>query len=193
MSVSLALLTALMRLNPLERAVFVLHAAFGYPHREIAEMLDVSDSAAQQAYHRATQRVRLGRNRFEVSAERARALLERFLAAASTGDVAALRNLLTADATATADGGGVINAARRPVEGADRVARYLLGLFRRQLPGMVIGVEDANGAPALVVRVAGAPMLVVGIDYTEDAIAALRLVVNPAKLAAFGRLSPDPV
>ncbi|WP_228833830.1 hypothetical protein [Nocardia farcinica] len=58
---------------------------------------------------------------------------------------------------------------------------------------MVIGVEDANGAPALVVRVAGAPMLVVGIDYTEDAIAALRLVVNPAKLAAFGRLSPDPV
>ncbi|AXK87471.1 MULTISPECIES: RNA polymerase sigma-70 factor [Nocardia] len=192
-SVSLALLTALERLNPLERAVFVLHAAFGYPHREIAEMLDVSDSAAQQAYHRATQRVRLGRNRFEVSAERARALLERFLAAASTGDVAALRNLLTADATATADGGGVINAARRPVEGADRVARYLLGLFRRQVPGMVIGVEDANGAPALVVRVAGAPMLVVGIDYTEDAIAALRLVVNPAKLAAFGRLSPDPV
>ncbi|WP_189595226.1 nuclear transport factor 2 family protein, partial [Nocardia cerradoensis] len=85
--------------------------------------------------------------------ERARALLERFLAAASTGDVAALRNLLTADATATADGGGVINAARRPVEGADRVARYLLGLFRRQVPGMVIGVEDANGAPALVVRV----------------------------------------
>ncbi|WP_067852076.1 RNA polymerase sigma-70 factor [Nocardia shimofusensis] len=188
-SVSLALLTALERLNPLERAVFVLREAFGYPHREIAEMLEVSEAASQQALHRATQRVRLDRSRFEVSGAHARQMLERFLHAASTGDVERLRHLLSADATATADGGGVVSAARRPVHGADHVARYLIGLFRKQVPGMAFDIEEINAAPALVVRLGGAPMLVVGIDVADGQVDAVRLLVNPDKLAYFIRIA----
>lgn len=186
-SVSLALLTAMERLNPLERAVFVLREAFGYPHREIAQMLAVSEAASQQALHRATRRVRLGRGRFEVSGTDARQLLERFLYAAGTGDLEELRHLLSAEATATADGGGVVSAARRPVRGADHVARYLIGLFRKQVPGMAFDIEEVNAAPALVVRVDGAPMLVVGIDVAAGTVGAVRLLVNPDKLAYFTR------
>lgn len=186
-SVSLALLTALERLNPLERAVFVLREAFGYPHREIARMLEVSESASQQALHRATERVRSGPLRFSPTGADTRELLERFLEAASTGDVERLRSVLSAEATAIADGGGAINAARRPVTGADRVARYLAGLARRGLPGMVLGLEQANAAPALVVRVDGFPVLVMGIDVHDGAVHALRLSVNPAKLAYYAR------
>lgn len=188
-SVSLALLTALERLNPLERAVFVLREAFGYPHREIAEMLEVSEAASQQALHRATERVRRGRPRFTPSDADTRALLERFLEAASTGDVERLRSVLSADATAVADGGGVINAARRPVVGADRVARYLAGLARYGLPGMVLGLEEVNAAAALVVRVEGMPMLVMSLDVRDGAIEAFRLSVNPEKLTYYARVT----
>ncbi|WP_436838406.1 RNA polymerase sigma-70 factor [Nocardia xishanensis] len=183
--VSLALLTALERLSPMERAVFVLREAFGYAHREIADMLDLTEASSQQTYRRAGQRVRDGRPRFDVEPGHARALIERFLAAAHSGDVETLGRMLAADVTATADGGGRINAARRPVHGADRVARYLVGLFRWEVPGMAIAVEEVNGALAVVVRVAETPMLVVGIDLDGDRARALHLVLNPDKLAHF--------
>ncbi|TQM30086.1 RNA polymerase sigma-70 factor [Nocardia bhagyanarayanae] len=190
--VSLALLTALERLNPVERAVFVLREAFGYAHREIADMLDLTEAASQQAYRRAGQRVRDGRTRFAIEPAHARALIQRFLDAARSGEIDELGRMLAADVTATADGGGRINAARRPVHGADRVARYLAGLFRWAVPGMEIGIEEVNGALSVVVRVAGNPMLMVGFELDGDLVDELLLVVNPDKLAylaAAGRLS----
>ncbi|MBF6297862.1 RNA polymerase sigma-70 factor [Nocardia amamiensis] len=187
--VSFALLTALERLNPVERAVFVLREAFGYAHREIADMLDVTEANSQQIFRRAGQRVREGRARFGIPAERARELVELFLKAARDGDIDSLERMLTADVTATADGGGRINAARRPVCGANNVARYLAGLLRWEVPGMRLLVEEVNGAPAVVARVGGAPMLVVGIDVADGAVEALRLIVNPEKLAYFARSS----
>ncbi|WP_431957012.1 RNA polymerase sigma-70 factor [Nocardia lijiangensis] len=183
--VSLALLTALERLSPVERAVFVLREAFGYAHREIADMLDLTEASSQQTYRRAGQRVRDGRARFDVEPGHARALIERFLAAARSGEVDTLGRMLAADVTATADGGGRITAARRPVRGADRVARYLIGLFRWEVPGMAIGIEEVNGALAVVVRVAEAPMVIVGFDLDGDKARELYLVVNPDKLAYF--------
>ncbi|WP_040799146.1 RNA polymerase sigma-70 factor [Nocardia higoensis] len=186
-SVSLALLAALERLNPLERAVFVLREAFGYPHREIAEMLEISEAASQQALHRATERVRRGRPRFQPSGAATRELLERFLTAANTGDVDLLRSVLSRDATATADGGGAVHAARRPVVGGDRVAAYLHGVARRGVPGMVLGLEEVNAAPALVVRVDGLPVLVMSLDVRDGEIHALWLSVNPEKLAYYTR------
>lgn len=232
--VSLALLAALERLNPAERAVFVLREAFGYPHREIAAMLELTEANAQQIYRRASVRVREGRTRFEVSVDRARELLERFLAAAGEGDVAGLRALLAADVVATSDGGGVVSAARRPVFGADKVAAFLLGLVRRTPPGASIAVEEINGTPGLVVRVDGHVYVVVVpevVDAPGDAsgtqadagaapeapaapkpvnaagaearaepadtapagepvLAAIRLILNPAKL---GRFTPPAV
>ncbi|WP_433198351.1 RNA polymerase sigma-70 factor [Nocardia sp. CA-107356] len=186
--VSLALLTALERLNPIERAVFVLREAFGYAHREIADMLAVSEANSQQIFRRASVRVREGRPRFDVPADQARELIERFLKAARIGDIEALERMLAADVTSTADGGGLVNAARRPVVGAAAVARYLAGLFRWEVPGTKIALEEINGALAVVVRLAGEPMLVVGVDTLDDVVTALRLIVNPEKLSYIGRV-----
>ncbi|WP_329413949.1 RNA polymerase sigma-70 factor [Nocardia vinacea] len=185
--VSLALLTALERLSPIERAVFVLREAFGYAHREIADMLAVSEANSQQIFRRAGIRVREGRPRFDVPADQARELIERFLKAARIGDIEALERMLAADVVSTADGGGQVTAARRPIVGAPAVARYVAGLFRWEVPGMVMALEEINGALAVVVRLAGEPALVVGVDTLDDAVTALRLIVNPEKLTYIGR------
>ncbi|WP_324195455.1 RNA polymerase sigma-70 factor [Nocardia terpenica] len=186
-SVSLAMLTLLERLTPAERAVFVLREAFGYPHREIAAVLDLTEANAQQLYRRARHRIRDDRARFDPDPAHADRLFERFLAAARGGDVAALRELLAADVVATADGGGIVNAARRPVTGADRVARYVVGLLARDIPGLELSIEQVNGAPAAVARVAGHVLLIGSIDSVGDRISAVRIMVNPDKLAYFAR------
>lgn len=185
--VSLALLTALERLSPVERAVFVLREVFEYPHREIADMLELTEANSQQIFRRANAHVREGRTRFEVVPEQARELLERFLKAAGGGDIDGLARMLAADVTSTADGGGVVTAARRPIVGAGTVARYLVGLFRFQVPDMAISVEEINGAPAVVVRVGAAPLAVVAVDFADGVATEVRLILNPAKLAYFAR------
>nr|WP_198428688.1 RNA polymerase sigma-70 factor [Nocardia bovistercoris] len=186
--VSLALLATLERLGPVERAVFVLREAFGYAHREIADMLAISESLSQQSFRRATQRVRADAPRFEVDPGRAAALLERFLNAARSGDIAALEKMLAADATATADGGDRINAARKPVLGARRVARYLAGLFRFATPEMRVETREINGAPAMVVWLDRTPVVVVDVRCSAEVVTSLRLIVNPDKLAYLGRV-----
>ncbi|MFC3963317.1 RNA polymerase sigma-70 factor [Nocardia jiangsuensis] len=187
--VSLALLAALERLNPVERAVFVLREAFGYPHREIAAMLELSEANSQQIHSRASVRVREGRGRFEVSVERARELLERFLAAAGEGDVAGLRALLAADVVATSDGGGVVSAARRPVTGVDKVSAFLLGLLRRAPAGFTLEAAEVNGSAGLLARVDGAVYVVVAPEFGEfpdgPRLVSLSFVLNPAKLGRF--------
>lgn len=186
--VSLALLTTLERLTAVERAVFVLREAFGYAHREIADMLTISEANSQQTYRRAGQRVRAGASRFEIDTDRAAALIERFVKAAREGDIEGLERMLAADVTATADGGGRINAARKPVVGATKVARYLAGLFRWETPGMRIETSEINGAPALVVWLDREAVLVIGMDTRDGAVEAVRLIVNPEKLAYLGRV-----
>lgn len=185
--VSLAMLTLLERLSPTERAVFVLREAFGYPHREIAEILDLTEANSQQLYSRARQRVRSERTRFDVTPDRARELFERFVAAARVGDIAALEQMFAADIVATADGGGKMTAARRPVVGAARVARYLAGLFARDIPGLELTIEEVNGAPAAVARLGGGVFLVGSADLSAEGVYAVRLMVNPDKLAHFAR------
>ncbi|MGY2062827.1 sigma factor-like helix-turn-helix DNA-binding protein, partial [Nocardia gipuzkoensis] len=186
--VSLAMLTLLEGLSPIERAVFVLREAFGYPHAEIAGLLDLTEANCQQLYHRARQRVRVDHARFVTPPERARELFERFLAAARTGDVAALERLFADDIVATADGGGKVNAARRPVVGAHRVAIYVAWLFGHDVPGLEVAVEEVNGAPAVIARVHGEALVIVSIDATEAGVAAVWVLVNPDKLAYFQRV-----
>ncbi|MGW6121694.1 RNA polymerase sigma-70 factor [Nocardia sp. NPDC055165] len=184
-SVSLAVLTAMERLSPIERAVFVLREAFGYSHAEIAEMLDLTVANTQQIFHRAGQRVRTGKQRFVVSAEHARTMIEKFLQAASTGDVAGLRELLADDVVSVADGGGRVVAAKRPVVGADIVARYLSNLRRFLSPTARFEFTEINGDVALVLFQDEATVGVLVFDFDEaGAIAAVRTVVNPVKLTA---------
>jgi RNA polymerase sigma-70 factor (TIGR02957 family) len=182
-SVSIALLTLLERLSPGERAAFVLREAFGYSHHEIADVLDTTDANARQLHHRARQRLGERAARFRPDPARWRELVERFMTASRGGDVAGLVTVLTADVTSTADGGGKVAAARRPVVGRDRVARYLAGAFSRPLPGVHLqfGVE-VNGEPAVLGFMDSTLAGVLFFQPDGDRIAALRIVANPDKL-----------
>ncbi|MET8428247.1 RNA polymerase sigma-70 factor [Nocardia sp. NPDC004860] len=180
--VSIAFLTLAERLSPTERAVFVLREAFGYAHREIADMLELTEANAQQVYRRATHRVHEERPRFEPAPAHARELVEKFLSAAQSGDLAALEAMFTADIVAVADGGAKVHAAKRPIVGAANVARYLVGLFKK-MPGLTFTVEEVNAAPTFVARLAGSVMGTVSADFDGPSMASLQLVVNPDKLA----------
>ena len=146
-------------------------------------MLDTSDANARQLHHRAHQRLGEPMPRFRPDPAQWRDLVERFLIASRSGDVAELVTMLTADVTSTADGGGKVSAARRPVAGRDRVARYLAGGLSRPFLGVQLqfGIE-VNGEPA-VLGFTGTTLAGVLFFQTDgDRIAALRVVANPDKL-----------
>ncbi|WP_233521421.1 sigma-70 family RNA polymerase sigma factor, partial [Streptomyces triticagri] len=129
-SVSYAVLVVLERLSPDERAVYVLREAFGCPHREIAEILDISEASSQQIFHRAKKHVAAGKARAEVDEAAARRVIDEFLAAATSGRTEPLVRLLTEDATSIGDGGGKVPARARATEGALAVAKFIRGLFK---------------------------------------------------------------
>jgi RNA polymerase sigma factor (sigma-70 family) len=193
-SVSTAVLTLLERLSPNERAVYVLHEAFGYSHAEIAEILDVTESNCQQLYRRAKQRVATGRARAEVDRSTARSIVQEFLAAATSGDTQRLVALLTDDATSVGDGGGKVPARTTPIVGGLAVARFLRGLFKpttvkRYIAGgrPALYAEVVNGDPALVVLDGGQVVTVMSLELTPEGVTAVRSQVNPDKLVRITR------
>lgn len=188
-SVSYAVLTLMERLSPNERAVYVLREAFDYSHREIAEILDVTEAASQQIFHRARKRVAEGKVRAEIEEAAARRVVEEFLAAATSGQTEPLIRLLTQDVVAVGDGGGKIPARSKSVEGALAVAKFMRGLFKpgkakRALLGGSAEVYRtvANDTPALVAVVDGRVVGVMCLEVTGEGIAAFRNQVNPDKL-----------
>jgi RNA polymerase sigma-70 factor (ECF subfamily) len=190
-SVSLALLTLMESLTPAERAVFVLREAFGYKHRDIAEVLDVTETASRQLHRRARQRVASAERRFAPPGERWRRLVERFLDAAVRGDLAGLEAILAEDVVAWSDGGGKVTAARNAIAGRTRVARFLLGVARRaaDLPGASLepSIEEVNGVPALAVRVDGELTMIAVLEASGDRVTAVHAVLNPDKLGFAAR------
>ncbi|MCX5209927.1 RNA polymerase sigma factor SigJ [Kitasatospora sp. NBC_00240] len=190
-SVSIAMLTLMERLSPNERAVYVLREAFGYAHREIAEILDLTEANCQQIHRRAKQHLSTDRARTEVDAAAARKVVEEFLAAALSGDTEPLIRLLTDDAVSVADGGAKVRARRTPVIGALGIARYLRGLFR---PGEAkraqVGGEGrvafhavvANGGPAALIAVGERVLGVICLAPTPEGVGAIHIQVNPDKL-----------
>ncbi|MEU8801775.1 RNA polymerase sigma-70 factor [Spirillospora sp. NPDC048819] len=186
-SVSLALLTLMESLTPAERAVFVLREAFGYPHRQIADILEVSEASSRQLHRRARQRVASAERRFAPGNAEWRRLVERFLDAAMRGNMSGLEQVLAEDVVSWSDGGGKVSAARLPITGRARVARFLIGLARRGeelAPGRVATtVEEVNGVPAVVVRIRGALYGILVPEVSGDRITSLFVVVNPGKLA----------
>ncbi|MER5975955.1 RNA polymerase sigma-70 factor [Streptomyces sp. NPDC001857] len=189
-SVSYAVLTLMERLTPNERAVYVLREAFDYPHREIAEILDLSEAASQQIFHRAKKHIADGKARAEVDEAAARAIVEEFLAAATSGRTEPLVRLLTSDAVAVGDGGGKVPARTKGFEGALAVAKFMRGLFKpapakRALIGGAADmyVTTANDGPAVVAVVEGRVVGVMCLEITAEGIAAFRSQANPDKLA----------
>ncbi|MFJ2261761.1 RNA polymerase sigma factor SigJ [Streptomyces sp. NPDC087844] len=188
-SLSYAVLTLMERLSPNERAVYVLREAFDYPHREIAEILGITETACQQIFHRAKRHVTDGRARAEIDGAAARRIVEEFLSAATTGRTEPLVRLLTADAVSVGDGGGKIPARTTPFEGALAVAKFMRGLFKpapakRALIGgsAAIHLTTANGGLAIVAVVEGRVVGITCLEVTAEGIAAFRSQVNPDKL-----------
>lgn len=192
-TLTLAFLTVLERLSPAERAVFLLHDVFGHPHDEIARMLDRSPAAVRKLASRARQRLGEERPRYERDPARQRAVAEAFLAACAGEDLGRLMEVLAPDVVFTADGGGVVSAARRPVHGADRVARMFLGLVRQSHTDgeWAFDLTQVNGQPAVRVDHGGEVNTVFALRVLDGRIMAVDAIRNPAKLASMrGERSP---
>ncbi|BBY93673.1 RNA polymerase sigma24 factor [Mycobacterium gallinarum] len=182
-SVSMAMLVVLETLSPDERAVFVLREVFGFSHDEIADTIGKSAAAVRQMAHRAREHVQSRRKRFEpVDPKLSMEITARFFAAASTGDVDGLIEMLSSDVVWTADSDGKVSAARRPVTGAERVAKLVIGLVR--LAGESGRVEPAmyNNAPALKLYLGDSFEGIITVEITEGRISHFYAMRNPDKL-----------
>jgi RNA polymerase sigma-70 factor (TIGR02957 family) len=182
-SVSMALLVVLESLSPLERAVFVLREVFGYSHAEIAEVLDRGETSVRQVALRARRHVEARRPRFDTDAAQRREVVERFRAACEGGDLPAVLAVLSPGVTAWTDGGGKVTAALRPLNGADHVARWVLGVLAKPVVrGTTLESTVVNGEPALIVRLGGRAIGSMHLDVEDGCVAALRFQLNPEKL-----------
>jgi RNA polymerase sigma-70 factor (ECF subfamily) len=182
-SVSMAMLVLLETLSPDERAVFVLREVFGFEYGEIAEAVGKPAPTVRQVAHRAREHVRARRKRFDVvEPQRNAEITAQFLATAASGDVEALMAMLAPDATWTADSGGVVSAARRPVVGADRVARAVAGLMRKAGPGLRVEMVTCNSAPAVLLYLGDNLEAVITVEIIDDKITNFYVMRNPEKL-----------
>ncbi|MFF0678512.1 RNA polymerase sigma-70 factor [Streptomyces tendae] len=183
-SVSLAVLVVLESLSPLERAVFVLREAFGYPYAEIAAMLERGEAAVRQLAGRARKHVDERRPRYDVDPAQRRDLTERFLAAAAEGDLAGLLATLAPDVRLVGDSGGRSKAPLRVLEGSDKVGRFLFAVAQQGIPDATFHFLELNGGPALLVRSGGKPDSVLQVDVADGRIQAVYIIRNPDKLAS---------
>ncbi len=175
--VSLALLVVLESLSPTERTAFVMHDVFGYAFEEVATTLGVSVAAARQHASRARRAVEARRPRFPATRRQQRELVVAFAAAARDGDMDALLAVLHPDVVLTSDGGGVVIAARKPLVGAERVARAVKPLSA----GVEAQVVDVNGMPGLIAESDGVTT-VMSVTVDDGQITAVHIQRNPEKL-----------
>lgn len=182
-AVSSALLVVLESMTPAERVAFVLHDVFAVPFPEIAEIVGRSPAAVRQLATSARRRVASERSRSVARAEHDQ-VVAAFGAAATAGDLAGLVAVLDPEVVLRSDGGGIVTAARRPVLGADNVARYLLGVLAQNPDDQVEPLETTDGA-GFAVRRDGAVIGVVNLNVVAGRIADVWIVMNPEKLAAW--------
>jgi RNA polymerase sigma-70 factor (TIGR02957 family) len=191
-SLSMAFLVMLESLTPTERAVFLLREVFGYDYGEIADLTGKSEPNCRQILARARHRIdEGGRPRFEASRKQGEEVARRFFAALNGGDLDSLLELLAPDVTMTGDGGGKALALGSTLNGAERVARFLLGLVRRFGPaGAMIELTWVNGHPGAVTYDADHRVVsVFAIDIADGTVQAIRSIVNPDKLRHLGPVS----
>ncbi|WP_309070715.1 RNA polymerase sigma-70 factor [Arthrobacter sp.] len=183
-SLSFAMLVVLETLSPDERAVFVLREVFDFPYAEIAEATGKTQAAVRQIASRAKAHVRARQPRFDVDVQKQKAVSDRFLTALLGGDMQSLMDVLAPGAVLLSDGGGKVSAARKPVVGADNIARFLLGIAKTPVPEMRVEATLLNGMPALVVFSGTRIDVVALIQSSNDCVTGVYLVRNPDKLGA---------
>jgi RNA polymerase sigma-70 factor (TIGR02957 family) len=179
-SVSMAMLTVLETLEPTERAVFVLREVFDMPYGEIAEAMGKSAAAVRQMAWRAREHVAARRPRVQVSRSEQQAVVERFLSAVRTGQIRDMMDILAPDVVLTADGGGLVPAARVPIHGAEEVAT-LLARANRVQAGFSTRIVWLNGAPAGRIEVGG-QSIAVSLVVENGQVSRIYAVANPRKL-----------
>ena len=180
-SVSMAFLVVLESMTPAQRVAFILHDVFGYPFAEVAGITGRTPAACRQLASSARRRIRAARAPATPAARQA-SIVRDFRKAWEAGDIDALIGLLDPGATAIADGGGLVSAALRPIEGGEQIARYLAGIARRA-PGNVTLLErTVNGQPGLVAQQDGVTVTVLAFDIAGDRITRIWAVRNPGKL-----------
>ncbi|HWA78165.1 MAG TPA: RNA polymerase sigma factor SigJ [Polyangiaceae bacterium] len=184
-SIQFGFLVLVERLDPKERAVFLLHQVFDYSHAEIGEILDISEVASRQALHRAKKHVAESKPRFEVSRESHRRLLSAFLAAVSQGDVEAISSVMAEEVVLYGDHGERVRGqVLRPIVGSAKVARFFAAQVAKTPSTHEIEVEitDVNGWPAIVGRSGGAVTFVINVETDGEKITTIRSVLDPRKL-----------
>ncbi|HEY8521056.1 MAG TPA: RNA polymerase sigma-70 factor [Gammaproteobacteria bacterium] len=182
--VSMALLLVLERLAPEERAAFLLRQTFEYDYADIAAMLGKTEAACRKAVQRATERVQQERPRFRVDPERHRALLQRFIAAARSGDRGAIQALLADGVQLTSDGGGKVPSIPRVLEGSGRIANLYWAAQRRLGERVAYRIANVNGAPGLLRFIDGRLESAQAIVTDGERVVAIYVVRNPDKLRA---------
>jgi RNA polymerase sigma-70 factor (TIGR02957 family) len=189
-SVSMAVMLVLETLSPTERAVFVLREVFAVGYDEIAAAVDKTPAAVRQIAHRARRHVDARRPREVVSQSQTRAALESFLRALEGGDLQGLLDVLAPEVVYMGDGGGVKHAALRPIVGADKVARLLVGGLGRTTIPVTFGPTMVNGSPALVVHMDGELDGIMAARVEAGRITGLYVVRNPEKLSRIESETP---
>ncbi|PRY60822.1 sigma-70 family RNA polymerase sigma factor [Glycomyces artemisiae] len=180
-SLSWAMLVVLETLSPAERAAFVLHDVFGLTFDEVAETLGRTPAGCRKLASRAREHVERRQPRFDVDPDEHRHVVEAFSRAVTSGDIEGLTALLDPDAVLTSDGGGVVRAARNPVRGADKIARFLTGVTLRY-DDFHHRVTTVNGGPALLTVVGGEVGGITLLGIADGRIVAVDMVRNPDKL-----------
>ncbi|MEV4115999.1 RNA polymerase sigma-70 factor [Nonomuraea sp. NPDC049695] len=189
-ALELAFLLLLERLTPTERAAYVLREAFVYPYPQIADILQVSAVNARQLVSRARRHLTAARHE-PIDKIEHRRLLKVFLDAAQTGNVAALEDLFAADVVSSSDGGGIRGAARFPLLGSARVAKFLAAYAPRFWPGTELTWVEANGRAGVLVPRNRTDVTLLTIEASPQGIHHVMWIVNPAKLDAFERSRGD--
>jgi RNA polymerase sigma-70 factor, ECF subfamily len=179
--ISTAFLLLLERLSPGERAAFLLHEVFEYEHAEVASILGKSEEACRQLASRARRHIQDSRPRPSADAGEHARLMVAFAAASQAGDLAGLERLLADDVVFHSDGGGKVNAARKPIHGPNDVARFILGV-RRFYDGVEFAPCVFNGLPGIEISRAGQLIGVTSFDVADGKIRAIYSMLNPDKL-----------
>ena len=187
--ISVALMLALERLSPLERAAFILHDIFDLSFEEVASALDKSVVSCRQLASRARKQVRNQRPRYDVSPEQGSRIAEAFYKASVSGDISKLSQILAQDVALVSDGGGRRQAALRPILGIDKICRFYLGLYKKlqRLPGslgptQLLQLVTINNMPGFISLGADGALQTTSLEVQDSKIYCIYVVRNPAKL-----------
>lgn len=185
-ALGLAVLMLLEKLSPPERAAYVLREAFDYSYRQIADILQIEEANARQVVSRARKHIANGRHA-PVSSDEQHRLLQAFIGAAQKGDLAALENLFAEDVVSYADGGGIVRAARVPVAGRERVAKFIASFASFFWNGLTLAWTEANGQPSIIMYRGGTAVALAAVEASAQGINRIMWFMRPSKLTALAK------